>query len=62
MMALHQLVEISLEDREILFSYTGKNEIINYIYALGKLFVYQNKFISRNINIQGFICLLKKKC
>ena len=29
-------------------------------YALAKLFVYQNEFISRNINIQGFICLLKK--
>ena len=30
--------------------------------VLAKLFVYQNKFISRNINIQGFICLLKNKC
>ena len=30
-------------------------------YALAKLFIYQNKFISRTINIQGFICLLKKK-
>ena len=36
-------------------------EIVNYIYALAKLFVYQNKFISRNINIQGYICLLRKK-
>ena len=44
-------IEISLEDSEILFSYTGNNELVNYIYALAKLFVYQNKFISRNINI-----------
>ena len=54
-------IELSLEDREILFSYTGNNELVNYIYALAKRFIYQNKFISRNINIQGFICLLKKK-
>ena len=54
-------IKLSLEDREILFSYTGNNELVNYIHALAKLFVYQNKFISRNINIQGFICLLKKK-
>ena len=45
-------IEISLEDREILFSYTGNNGFINYIYALAKLFVYQNKFISRNINVK----------
>ena len=24
-------IEISLEDREILFLYTGKNELVNYI-------------------------------
>ena len=29
--------------------------------VLAKLFVYQNKFISRKINIQSFTCLLKKK-
>ena len=33
----------------------------NYIYDLAKLYVYQNKFIFRYINIQGFICPLKKK-
>ena len=54
-------IELSLEDRDILFSYTGINELVNYIYALAKLFIYQNKFISRTINIQGFISLLKKK-
>ena len=54
-------IDLSLENREILFSYTGNNELVTYIYALAKLFIYQNKFISRTINIQGFICLLKKK-
>ena len=32
-------IEISLEDREILFSYTSNNELVNYIYAIAKLFV-----------------------
>ena len=39
-------IEISIEYTEILFSY-------NHIYDLAKLYVYQNKFISRYINIQG---------
>ena len=30
-------------------------------YVLAKFYIYQNKFISRNISIQGFINLLKKK-
>ena len=55
------IIELSLDNREILFSYTGYNELVNYIYALAKLSIYQNKFISRTINIQGFIFLLKKK-
>ena len=42
-------IELSLEDREILFSYTGNNELVNYIYALAKLFIYQNKFIPEKL-------------
>ena len=54
-------LEISLEDREILFSYSGKKELVNYLYVLAKYFIYQSKFFTRNININGFISLLKKK-
>ena len=52
---------ISLDDRKILFSFDGKNDLVNYIYVLAKFYIYQNKFISMNISIQGFINLLKKK-
>ena len=60
---LHTFVKIdlSLDDRNILFSFSGKNKLVNYIYVLAKFYIYQNKFISRNISIQGFINLLKKK-
>ena len=54
-------IEISLENKKILFSYTGKKELENYIYVLAKYYIYQNKFISRNISIQAFVSLLKKK-
>lgn len=54
-------IDISLDDRKILFSFDGKNDLVNYIYVLAKFYIYQNKFISMNISIQGFINLLKKK-
>ena len=54
-------LEIFLEDREILFSYSGKKELVNYIYVLAKYFIYQGKLFTRNISIYGFISLLKKK-
>ena len=55
------MIDISLDDRKILFSFDGKNDLVNYIYVLAKFYIYQNKFISMNISIQGFINLLKKK-
>ena len=54
-------IEISLENKNILFSYTGKKEQEKYIYVLAKCYIYQNKFIFRNISIQSFVSLLKKK-
>ena len=54
-------LEISLEDREILFSYSGKKELVNYIYVLAKYFIFQSKLLTRSISINGFISLLKKK-
>ena len=52
---------LRIENKNILFSYAGKKELDNYIYILAKYYIYQNKFISRNISIQAFINLLKKK-
>ena len=51
-------IDISLDDRKILFSFDGKNDFINYIYVLAKFYIYQTKFISMNISIQGnnFYC------
>ena len=54
-------LEILLEDRNILFACGGKTELVNYIYGLAKYYIYKNKFASRNLSIQGFVSLLKKK-
>ena len=54
-------LEILLEDRNILFAYGDKTELVNYIYGLAKYYIYKNKFASRNLSIQGFVSLLKKK-
>ena len=54
-------LEISLDDRKILFTYGGKTELVNYISGLAKYYIYKNKFVSRNLGIQGFASLLKKK-
>ena len=54
-------IDLPLDDRPVLFSCSGNNELLNYIYVLAKLFIYKNKFNSRTIYIQGFINFLKKK-
>ena len=35
-------IDLSLEDRSILFSFSGKNELVNDIYVLAKFYIYQN--------------------
>ena len=42
-------IEISLENKNILFSYAGKKELENNIYVLAKYYIYQNKFISTRV-------------
>lgn len=54
-------IEISLDDREILFAYNGKKDLENYIYVLAKYFIYQNKFFTKKVTVQGFTRLLKNK-
>lgn len=60
-LATNTNLEISLEDRKILFSCGGKTELVNYIYVLAKYYIYKTKFVSRNISVQGFVNLIKKK-
>lgn len=54
-------IEISLSEREILFAYNGKKDLENYIYVLSKYFIYQNKFFTKKVTVQGFANFLKKK-
>ena len=54
-------IEISLSEREILFAYNGKKDLENYIYVLSKYSIYQNKFFTKKVTVQGFANFLKKK-
>ena len=54
-------IELSLEDEILLFSFTGKDELVNCINVLAKFYSYQYKIIFMNISIKGFISLLEKK-
>ena len=58
-----QLATKCREKRNIIFSYQGRNSLINYILVLAKYYIYKTKFIStdKNLNIRAFVSLLKKK-
>ena len=55
---------MNIEKCIILFSYQGRNILINYILlVLAKYYIYKTKFISidKNLNIHAFVALLKEK-
>ena len=56
-------INVNIEKRNIIFSYQGRNSLINYILVLAKYYIYKTKFIStdKNLNIHAFVSLLKKK-
>ena len=58
---LESNVNIVIDDRTIIFSVQGTNELINYLHVLSKYYIYKNKFSDRRLHIQGFISLIKQK-
>ena len=54
---------MNIEKCNIIFSYQGRNSLINYILVLANYYIYKTKFIStdKNLNIHAFMSLLKKK-
>ena len=54
-------LRISLNDKNILFSYEQKHKLINYILLLAKYYVYSNKFSGRRLNIESFKSILHRK-
>lgn len=54
-------IVINLDKRNIIFSYQGQNELINYIHVLAKYYIYKTKFSKNNLNIQAFVSMLQQK-
>lgn len=52
-------LEISLDIHELLFSYSGKTDLINYIDVLAKYYIYQNNFFSKRVDVQSFSNILR---
>ena len=61
---------MNIEKCNIIFSYQGRNSLINYILVLAKYYIHKTKFIStdkkfisidKNLNMHAFVSLLKKK-
>ena len=52
---------MSLNDKNILFSFGQKNKLINYLCVLAKYYVYSNKFSGRGLNLEAFMSILKRK-
>ena len=53
--------DLNLEYQNITFSHQNKNSIENYMFVLGKYYIYKNKFSENNLNKPTFISLLRKK-
>ena len=57
----HVNVSFQKDDRTILFSFQGTNELINYLHVLSKYHIYKDKCSNKRLHIQGFRILLKQK-
>lgn len=55
-------LSLMLEEKNILFSYQGKNQLINYIFTLAKHYIYKTKFYTNELDINAFKAILKDKC
>ena len=55
-------VTLDLGEKNLLFAYQDKsNTIRNYLCILAKYFIYTTKFAQKNLLLENFINLLKKK-
>lgn len=54
-------ISLSLEDKNIIFSYQTRKGIENYLLLLGKYYIYKNKFSEKELSIQSFVSLLRQR-
>lgn len=54
-------LSLNLETKNILFAFQDKKQLINYIFVIAKYYIYVNKFSGRELNLDIFKALLKRK-
>ncbi|MCG7892737.1 MAG: reverse transcriptase domain-containing protein, partial [Candidatus Thiodiazotropha endolucinida] len=58
---LHMNLNLDTDSKPTIFSYQNKNELLSYISVLAKQYIYKNKFVNNDLNLDIFIQMLKKK-
>ena len=51
-------ITLIMEEKSILFSYQGKNQLVNYILTLAKHHIYITKFFANELDVNIFIVIL----
>ena len=54
-------LSLNLEDKNILFAYQDNNQLRNYLYVIAKRYIYVNKFSGRELNLNTFTAILRRK-
>ena len=54
-------MSLYLNERHILFSSQDMNQMKNYLFVIGKYYIYSNKFSGKELNFNNFFNLLKRK-
>ena len=52
--------QTSLEEKNILFAYQDKHQLINYSFVLAKYYTYAKTFSGKQINLDVFKAILRK--
>ena len=54
-------MSLDLNELNILFSYQDINQMRNYLFVIGKYYIYSNKFSGKKLNFNNFFSLLERK-
>ena len=53
-------MSLALNERHTLFSYQDMNQMRNYLFVIGKYYIYSMKFSGKELNFNNFLSLLER--
>ena len=54
-------VNLNITDKNIIFAWPQESSLISHLMIIAKYYIYKTKFVSKQLSIQGFCALLKRK-